>query len=394
MRRRSLLAVLLLASAAPACGPAPITVPSEQPAPTTAPSESARPATPGPTPTTSSSPSAAPPSPIAGNVLAAPGAIVIAKIEQRSAAVWSLKLDVVQRDASIASGVVDFGVPAGWEPQTQMGRVRLTPDGWAAIAIIASDELADEGNAIAVINVLGAGAASDAILGTTATWLPGGTLLVSYDGEEVIRRIDDHGSGEVRDLPDEQAAPVPVWRHGWVVEGDLSGIVAWERGYGEPPYLTLQWDGGVEPRPATKSTYLAVGTERLAGVDGAQTRDHRTCHFNDPCPRNWRRRGGELLAIPGIPADLAWTRDGEGLVVLDFEGPRVVLVRDDGEGLVVERLDAALPPDAMPSAIQWIGGMSDWAAVIEQDADRLTIVPLDGSPAIGPLDGWLAAVNP
>lgn len=326
-----------------------------------------------------------------GNVLAAPGGIVVAKIEQRSISAWVLTLDVVQRDRSIVSGAVAFGVHPDWEPRMQMGRVRITSDGWAAISLVTRDELAFPSNGLAVINVLGEGQASDVIIGTTPSWLPDGTLLLSYNDEAVIRRITDHGFGEVRDLPDEQTAPTPVWRDGWVLEGDLSGIVAWERDYGEPPYVTLRWDGGVDARPATKPTYLGMGTERLAGVAGAQIYPG-TCF--DVCSPNWLRRSGELVPIPGLPVDFAWTRDGKGLVVLDFQGPQVALVHDDGDELVVETLDAALAPGALSRANHWIGGMSDWATVIERDDDQLTIVPLDGSPAIGPLDGWLAAVNP
>jgi hypothetical protein len=375
-----------------ACGPT-LTVPSQQPVRTTSPSESTPPATPGPTPIASASPSAEPPAPIPGTVLDAPGAIVIANIQQRSATAWVLKLDVVQPDGSMVSGAVDFGVPAGWEPRTQLGRVRLTADGWAAIDINTIDDLAYPNDAVAIINVLGEGRATGPIIGTTPIWLPDGTLLISYDGEEVIRRIADHGFGDVSDLLDEQTAPTPVWRFGWVVEGDLSGIIASEAEYGEPPYITLRWDGGSEPRPPARTPYLAMGSERLASAAGARTVAREACHFEDLCRISWRRPNGRLLPIPGLPVDLAWTRDGTALAMLDFEGSTVVLVREDDGELVVTPLDAPLAPDAF-KAISWIGGMSDWAAVIENDADETLIVPLDGSPAIGPFSGWLALVNP
>jgi hypothetical protein len=369
-------------------------LPSEPPARTSSPPASHGPATPDATPAPSASPIAARPSPIPGNVLAAPGAIVIADVEQRSPTVWVLNLDVVQQDGSIVSGAVDFGVPAEWEPRTQLGRVRLTTDGWAAIQITTIDDLAYPNDGVEVINVLGKGSASGAIIGTTATWFPDGTLLISVDGERVIRRIADHGFGAVRDLLDEQTAPTPVWRNGWVVEGDFSGIVAWEEEYGEPPYVTLRWDGGVEPRPPAEPPYLAMGHERLASVRGARTVDRETCHFEEPCPISWRRPNGKLLPIAGLPIDLAWTRDGTELVMVAFDGPSVDLIGLEDDELVVTRLDARLPPNVLSTSILWIGGMSSWAAAIENDLDETLIVPLDGSPAIGPFQGWLALVNP
>lgn len=72
----------------------------------------------------------------------------------------------------------------------------------------------------------------------------------------------------------------------------------------------------------------------------------------------------------------------------------VTVIRRQAGELTIDPLDAQLRQDAMSRGIHWIGGMSDWATVIENDHDKVVIVPLDGSPAIGPFDGWLAAVNP
>lgn len=256
-------------------------------------------------------------------MLAAPDAIVIANIEGPTpSGIWLLTVDVVQRDGSIISGAVDFGVPDGWTARTQLGRVRLTSDGWAAIAINTIDEFVADNNGVAVINVLANGQASGAIPGVGPRWLPDGVLLMSYDGERVVRRIADHGFGDVSDLADDDGAPTAIWRgFGYVVEGDLSGVVGWERDFGEPPYVSMLWDGSVIARQPHDPVYLEMGNERLAGAGGDITEAREVCHFQDLCPIRLRRPNGNVLAIPGLPVDTSWTRDGTALVMLDFEGP-------------------------------------------------------------------------
>ncbi len=383
-----------------ACGPPRVDVPSEQPTRTTAaspdPSATAQPPTLPP-----SSPE--PPPPVEGNVLAAPGAIAIANVTGTAAGAWKLTVDVVQRDGSTISGSVDFGVPSGWEPRTQAGSVRLTADGWAAIAITPVDGSTGEDDAVTVINVLGEEEPPRAIPGVAPVWLPEGTLLLAVEGGAIFRRIDDHGSGSSEDLTDDdQSPPIPASPpfRDVLVEGDLSGLVGWESEFGRPPYVTMSWDGNVNPRPASQATYLALGIERLAGAGGARTVYRGACRIGDPCEYDWRRQGGERLPVPGVPWDLAWTRDGSELVVFDgslaeeLQGSHVARIADGPGGLTVRPLAPVPFPGLATGQITWIGGMSDWAVVIENDDDEAVIIPLDGSPAIGPIDGWLALVNP
>ena len=403
-RRRVLSSLLaagtLLVAGVVACGPPRVTVPSEQPTRTTA--ASPNPSATAPSPTQPPATTEAPP-PIEGNVLAAPGAIAIAHITATPAGTWLLRVDVIQRDGSITSGAVDFGVPSGWKPQIQGGRVRLTSDGWAAIDITTDEETTGEDDAVMVINVLGDEPPPRAIAGVGPVWLPDGTLLLAVEGGTIYRRIADHGSGPSSDLADDdQSPPIPATPpfRDVVVEGDLSGLVGWESEYGRPPYLTISWDGGVNPRPASRETYLALGIERLAGQGGARAVYRGACRIGDPCEYDWRRQGGERLPVPGVPWDLAWTRDGAELVVFDgslaeeLQGAHVARIADGPGGLTVTPLAQVPLPGLATGQITWIGGLSDWAVAMENDDDEVAIIPLDGSPAIGPIDGWVALVNP
>lgn len=387
----------MLAASLVGCGPSLIAVPSEHPLRTAAaspnPSATLRPATMPPA-------TAEPAIPIEGNILAAAGAIALANVKPRADGNWLLEIDVVQHDRAVISGSIAFGTPTGWNARTQAGKVRLTADGWAAIDIESQNELAADNNGVVVINVLGIGEASGAIGGVALGWLPDGTLLLERDSATVVRRIAEHGLGEIQDLADDQAYPERVWHHGPVIERDLSGVVAWEREYGLPPYVTMRWDGAIVPRALTAPVLLMRGIERLVGADRAQTQAHQLCHFEDLCPLDWRRRDGTLLPIPGAPADTAWTRDGTGLVVLepfghdDLGGSQVALVRDGPAGLDILPLDEVPFPELAHGQITWLEGMTDWAVVIENDENEVVVMPLDGSRAIGPFDGWLALVNP
>jgi hypothetical protein len=389
---------VVLAATLVACGPPRVDVPSEQPARTTAASPNPSATVPPPTPAPATPES---PEPVPGNLLAAPGAIVIANIEERPSGPWRLEVDVVQRDGSVTSGAIDFGVPDGWKPRTQLGQVRMTADGWTAIDIATVDELAPDDNGVAIFDLLGDREPFGPILGVSAMWLPDGSLLLSPDGDAIIRRIADRGAGEVTELVDDGgSAPIPARRRGYIVEGDLSGIVGWEAEYGHPPYVTMGWDGSITPRPASQATYLAMGIERLAGAGGARTVYRGACHIGDPCEYDWRRQGGERLPVPGVPWDLAWTRDGAELIVFDgflaeeLQGSHVARIKDGPGGLAVTPL-APVPFRGLPTGqITWIGGMSDWAVAIENDDDQVAVIPLDGSPALGPFDGWVALVNP
>lgn len=391
---RSVGAAIAIAVSLTGCGPPRVDLPSEQPVRTTAAS---------PDPSATRFPASEPPAtpatpPVQGNVLAAPGAIVISNIEAGAGGAWILNVDVIQPDHSIISGSIDFAAPDGWVPRTQAGRVKLTADGWAAIDV---DALAVDDGGVAVINVLGVGQPSGAIVGTAPVWLLDGTLLLSLEDETIYRRIADHGFGAALDFADDgQSPPIPTWHHGYVVEGDQSGLVGWESEYGHPPYVTLGWDGSVNPRPASQATYLATGTERLAGAAGARTVYRGDCRIGDPCRYDWRRQGGERLPIPGVPWDLSWTRDGSELVIFDgslteeLQGSHVARIEDGPAGLKVTSLAPVPFPGLETGQITWIAGMSDWAVVIENDEDQVVIIPLDDSPTIGPFDGWLAAVNP
>ena len=55
---------------------------------------------------------------------------------------------------------------------------------------------------------------------------------------------------------------------------------------------------------------------------------------------------------------------------------------------------AELPPAALQGTLTFITGANDWAAIVEVAEGRVTVVPLDGSPVVGPFEGTLALVNP
>ena len=76
------------------------------------------------------------------------------------------------------------------------------------------------------------------------------------------------------------------------------------------------------------------------------------------------------------------------------EDNRVLLVRDSGSGLVTTALGQPLPEEPT-GGLFFFTGMSDWAVALERDQDNhVNVIPLDGSPVIGPLVGTVALVNP
>ena len=385
-----------------------ISVPSEQPARTVQATTSAPPATAG-------TPAPATPPPdfsIPANVLEAPGAVVVAKIEPGPLGWWILRMEVALEDRSRTSGSFTFRAPEGWAPRWDSGAltgsIRVSRDGWAAIQIeaVAEDLVDDHG--ILVLDMLGDRGAKGPILGSGAVWLADGTLLMTLQGrvdgigQEIARRIEDHGFGASIDLliRDECARPFYLLRY--IVLRDGSGLAGYDSCRGERP-VTLRWDGRIVGRDPSESLYLQLGGERRAGGGGndtvvAEERTDAVCAF-DPCPLDWRRPDGTRLPIPGVPSELSWTRDGKGLVIFearpapDFSGSNMAIVRDADGGLDIQPL-APLPPAMVQTGIYDVIGMTDWAAVVEADEPLVGVVPLDGSPMIGPLEGTLALVNP
>ena len=337
-------------------------------------------------------------SPIDGAVLRASGAVVIANVEQHpgSGGSWQLQLSVVRPDAPIVAGTFEFQ-SVGWTPRWgnggETGSIRVTTDGYAVV---------EGGLGTMVIDLLGTRGESPPIRGGAPSVLPDGTVLVTTRAEiegirglaEIARRVTDHGFGEVRDLVVTGRVGASFPRR-YVVHGDLSGIEGWVDGTGWNG-VTLRWDGTVVKRRPSDLPYLELGTERSAGASGARI---VPCDGWGPCKLRWRRRDGTVLSHASVALTPTWTRDGTAVVILDPGRPnesgdsRLLRIQDTGEGLVTTPL-GALGPGQVDGG-QSLTGMSDWAAVLELDiGPQVTVVPLDGSPLIGPIQGTLALVNP
>jgi hypothetical protein len=365
---------------------------------------------PTPTPPTATAPGSATPStspsPVTGlpaGVLGAPGSIVVANVDKDARGEWQLHLQVVSADvATVETGTYPFLVPDSWRP-ARVPRVVISADGWAAIALEATDDQATDGSAVMVLDLVGDGGSSGAIVGSGPSWLPDGTLLLSERVminkayREVARRIPDHGFGGPTDLVIGQQPPawtsgypaLPAFPGYYLVEADGSGLRGYVfRGNTQPEQpITVRWDGTVVRRDAADPPLLTFGTERTAGAHGEAVIG---C-ADGSCPRQWQRPDGRLVALPFHIGTSAWTRPGDALIALD--GTRVGRITDTSGGPAWTPL-AELPAASFEGDTVSLTGMSDWAAVLESDAGHAIVIPLDGSEIIGPLDGTLAAVVP
>ena len=351
--------------------------------------------------------------------LATPGAIVIADIQQEPSNEWLLTVTVVPPGRPVVSDGIRFRgdawVPIGndrpgdAEPfDILTGSVRLTRDGWAAIevhAIDTHDHLGRPlpGRGVVVLDTLGDRGFSPMIGGGSPIWLPDGTLLLaggpptSSVHDNGVRRVRDHGFGEVLDLVIPAGEAEPSYPLNYIVHGDLLGIEAFGGETDDWGRVTVRWDGTLVPRKRKDPPYLALGVERSAGAEGQFVVG---CNGWGPCALEWQRPGGRVLAHPAINLEHSWTRDGEALVVLDGAAPnrqdddQILLIRDSPSGLVTRPL-AQPAAGELDGGLFFFRGMSDWAIALERDSDRhVNVIPLDGSPVIGPLVGTVALVNP
>jgi hypothetical protein len=340
---------------------------------------------------------------ISRDLLAAPGSIVVAGVESGPDRQVRLTLQYIRDALPVVSETVVFRVPEGWSAGNDVARIRLTADGWAAIEIRSIEERYVDDNAILAIEILGDGRQSQPIVGSAPVWLPDGTLLFTVQArvrsayEEVARRITSHGTGVIGDLVIGDTGAQPTFPLKYIVEGDISGIIG---GFDDRP-ATIKWNGEVVRRNRSDVPYLELGSERTGGANGVRTviapEGTKVC-FQDPCPIDWRRADGTRLPLPDTPSDHAWTRDGSKLFVhyheprADIGGSDFALVHDSPTGLQFEPLAQSRATFAIGS--DWLAGVSDWAAVLENDDGQVIVIPFDGSPVIGPIQGTLALVNP
>jgi hypothetical protein len=203
----------------------------------------------------------------------------------------------------------------------------------------------------------------------------------------------DDGYGAVADLELDQIDAWPQWSWPFVVQADGSGLDGFRRDPHGPELVVIRWDGSVVSRDQTALPLMPLGNERSTGAGGERC----ACGgAMEDVPSFWQRADGTTERIPGFVSLASWTRDGTGLFVQGAQlGPfetDYALVRDGRRGLNVEPL--AMPPPSNVGAINRIVGMTDDEAVLQDDDWYVSLLPLDGSPAIGPFDGALARVNP
>ncbi len=353
---------------------------------------------PSPTPPSRPAPSVSEPSPretfaddqVSPALMAQPGAMTIAAIEEEASGAWILALTVAREGKPVATERFDLPVPDGWEPGDP-AQVRISADGWVAFEIVSIEDRDTDDNAIVTMDPFGNGGVSRPIMGSAPVWLSDGTLLFTVqarlDGgwSEVARRIPDHGLGTPVDLVLPDAPPWPWFPGHYIVDGDGSGILASKDV--DPVSMTIRWDGTMVERDAGAPPYLDLGAERWAGADG-EVVVH--CGF-DTCPAEWRRPGGSRLPYPFLEQATAWLPDGSALLVLD-DGV-LKEVHDEGGAALMVRTIGAVPADGLLGASFAITGITGWAAAIEGDDSRVTLVPLDGSAPVGPFAGTLAAVG-
>ncbi len=323
-------------------------------------------------------------------LIAEPGAMTIAAIEEEASGAWILALTVAREGKPVVTERFDLPVPDGWEPGDP-AQVRISADGWVAFEIVSIEDRDTDDNAIVTMDPFGNGGVSRPIMGSAPVWLSDGTLLFTVqarlDGgwSEVARRIPDHGLGTPVDLVLPDAPPWPWFPGHYIVDGDGSGILASKDV--DPVSMTIRWDGTMVERDAGAPPYLDLGAERWAGADG-EVVVH--CGF-DTCPAEWRRPGGSRLPYPFLEQATAWLPDGSALLVLD-DGV-LKEVHDEGGAALMVRTIGAVPADGLLGASFAITGITGWAAAIEGDDSRVTLVPLDGSAPVGPFAGTLAAVG-
>ena len=325
-------------------------------------------------------------------LVAQPGAMTIAAIEEDAPGAWILALTVVRQGKPVVTGSFDLPVPDGWEPGDP-AQVRISADGWVAFEIVSIEDRDTDDNAIVTMDPFGNGGVSRPIMGSAPVWLADGTLLltseVRLDGawSEVARRIPDHGLGTPVDLVLPQVPPWPWFPGHYVVDGDGSGILGDRGDFKDPVSVTLRWDGTVVRRDAGAAPYLDLGAERWAGAGGEVVVG---CPMGT-CPSEWRRPDGTLLPYPDPGQATAWLPDGAGLLVLDDGGLKEV--RDEGGDALAVRTIGSVPADGLLGDSFAITGVTRWAAAIEGDDSRVTLVPLDGSAPVGPFAGTLAVVG-
>ena len=393
---RSLAALVLVAACAEA--PTPTAEPSHGASGAPIPAMSPTPpdvtvdasATPAPAPTNSS----ATDGPALDQLLAAPGTIVVASVDPGMTDDWSLTLRFVdEASSSVITRSVGFQVPDGWRPREKTP-VSVATDGWAALELNSIEDRDIDDDAILVLDLLDGGT-SGAILGSAPMWLPGGTLLFTMQlrigraFEEVARRIPDHGLGDPIDLVVDDGPPWPRFPGHYVVRGDGSGLQA--VGSGGPPtwrgvHLALERQGRGPVDPLDPPLFV-FGDERSTGARGEIVSG---CPLGT-CPERWYWPDGSSVSLPLESWTAAWTRDGRWWVA--FDGSDLYRLRASGKRVASDKI-GPVPPDGLEGDVISIVGMSDTAAVIEGDDAKVTVVPLDGSQPIGPLDGTLAAVVP
>ena len=244
------------------------------------------------------------------------------------------------------------------------------------------------------LDLLGDGGSSDVILGSGPTWLPDGTLLFTTHllrpHREVARRIRDHGLGRTLDLVIDEREATPAFPGSYTVHGDASGLQGFRGSWDDPRPVVLRWSGDVVKRSWSDAPLLVLGAERSAGAGGERVTDCRPWD----CPVVWRQADGSVRDLR-VPAGIrAWTRDGAALVALDYDRSRAHLIRASADDLEVQPL-AELPQPSLEGDSFDFAAMSSWSSALETDeADgRVTIIPFDGTAALGPFEGSVAAVN-
>lgn len=339
--------------------------------------------------------------------------MAIADINQAPDGWWILSVSVVPHRGPVMSDSFRFR-GRGWHPfgndhpgqedefDILTGAIRMTPDGWAAIEVNA----VNGGLGVIVLDVLGERPASPVIQGRSPIWLPEGTLLLSGGNptanphDQGVRRVMDHGFGQILDSVVRSGQAFASYPLNYIVHGDLSGLHGSADLDGDEEWdsVTIRWDGTLVPLKHKDPPYLALGVERSAGAGGERIIG---CEgWTEACPLKWRRRDGQVLSLPGRAGEVVWTRDGTAVVVLDYgsgteqRDSSLLIVRDTADGLLASPLGPVAPGE-LDGGLFFFRGMSDWAAALERDSDRhVNVIPLDGSPVIGPLSGTVALVNP
>lgn len=341
-----------------------------------------------------------------------PDSIIVASLEDwptllddEPRETWRLKLEVIPRDGPRVGGSFLVRPPAGWVPLRDYTMLKVSTDGVAAMTISTRNGGVDNNTSTLVVDLVGDRGMSGPILGNYPAWLPDGSLLLMIDHiedgipEVTARRVMDHGFGRIADVRVNQDGSWAQWAsHHLVAHRDLSGVNGFRaNGNDFPELVTIRWDGTVLPRDRLDVPILSLGNERWTGANGEQTTGPGAM---EDIPTMWQRADGTVERVPGFMSSISWTRDGAALVA---RGGRIGAGESDMAK--IQDVDGQLrvqPLDALPvgSAAQ-IVGMTDWAAILEDLGGgdtgftyTVTLIPFDGSSALGPYVGVLAAVNP